>query len=621
MSAGVVALSGVSLTMHAGEVVAVTGPSGSGKTTLLNLLGLLDSPDDGEIELNGQSASGLKERTATRLRAQSIGFVFQEAHLVGAKSALENVALGLRYAGIPRRRRVAGAKVALESVGLADRILALPKELSSGERQRVAFARATAHNPPLLLCDEPTGNLDMENTRILSGHIDAAAGTGTCVVVATHDPTVADAATRIVSLMDGRVVQDVPTRVQQWKAAKPREAGISSPGLGERLMDLIEDVRGGLGRRVGSSFLTGVSTFLGVGVLVFAAALTSTTAAEVARDFDLLGATTVEVVATDSAPVSVVDDSAWAQLRALPGVVHAGLLQLLGDKTVSTASGLPTASRSHVVGVSGIGEDGVEALGLEIEGSSFSRFDHLAGTSIALVGQVLATSLEDPIASGSMILIGGRSLRVVGTINDAARHAELLLQVVVPVAAGTRLWPRSLSESRVVLQTEVGAPPIVAEEAIAILAKSSTNRPTALYAPEASNLRREVTGRVDALVLLVTVSLLATGAVAIAAATTSSVYHRRSEIGLRRAIGASRIQIAALFLAESSVIGTVAALVGLAVALGLFLVVSTANEWTPVIDSKVLALSPIAGLLVGLLGGAWPARQAASIDPARALRT
>ncbi|WP_018654123.1 ABC transporter ATP-binding protein [Actinomadura flavalba] len=203
----VTALDGVSFEVAAGDLVAIIGPSGSGKSTLLNTLGLLDRPTAGRYLLNGEDTAGLPEAARTRLRAQHIGFVFQAFHLVGHKTAVANVTLPLMYNRRPRRERREQAEQALIRVGLEHRLRALPHTMSGGEKQRVAIARATVHEPLLLLCDEPTGNLDTDTSATVMELLGDLARGGLAVVVVTHDLAVAEAADRVLRVRDGRLTE------------------------------------------------------------------------------------------------------------------------------------------------------------------------------------------------------------------------------------------------------------------------------------------------------------------------------------------------------------------------------------------------------------------------------
>ncbi|PDQ35013.1 MAG: ABC transporter ATP-binding protein [Candidatus Lumbricidophila eiseniae] len=202
---GVVALRDASLTIEEGEFVTIVGPSGSGKSTLLQLVGTLDRPSSGTVTIDGYNIATLTDRELSALRAQRIGFVFQQFHLAPGVSALENVSEGMLYQGIDPARRRKLAATALERVGLGHRLDHRPHELSGGERQRVAVARATAGSPTILLADEPTGNLDSRSGDDVMSLLDDLHKEGTTVIVITHDPDVAASAPRQINIKDGEV--------------------------------------------------------------------------------------------------------------------------------------------------------------------------------------------------------------------------------------------------------------------------------------------------------------------------------------------------------------------------------------------------------------------------------
>jgi putative ABC transport system ATP-binding protein len=212
MPAGpVAAVRDVTLTIHAGDYLAVRGPSGCGKSTLLHMLGVVDAPSAGTLRFDGQDVAGLSDAARSRLRLRHIGFVFQRFFLLPMLTAWENVELPQSEAGVPKAERRARTEALLAYVGLAARADHRPSQLSGGEMQRVAIARALANRPRLLLADEPTGGLDRSTGDQIADLLDRVNADGTALVIVTHDPTLAARASRILTMADGRVESDVTT--------------------------------------------------------------------------------------------------------------------------------------------------------------------------------------------------------------------------------------------------------------------------------------------------------------------------------------------------------------------------------------------------------------------------
>ena len=202
------ALNGVDLTIQRNEYVALMGPSGSGKSTLMNILGCLDTPTSGSYRLNGPDVAGLSDNELAEIRNRQIGFVFQTFNLLPRYSALENVALPLVYAGIPKEQRNKRAAEVLQQVGLADRMQHKPNELSGGQRQRVAVARALVNTPAIILADEPTGNLDTKTSHEIMRLFHDIHQLGNTIILVTHEEDIARHAHRIVRMRDGVVESD-----------------------------------------------------------------------------------------------------------------------------------------------------------------------------------------------------------------------------------------------------------------------------------------------------------------------------------------------------------------------------------------------------------------------------
>ena len=204
------ALDDISLSVPFGQFLCILGQSGSGKSTLMNILGCLDIPTYGVYRLGGQSVSDMRPSTLSGIRNREIGFIFQGFNLIPALTAFENVELPLIYRGLPRGERRALVCAALEQVGLAHRMDPRPAEMSGGQQQRVAIARAVAAKPPIIMADEPTGNLDSASGREIMEQLSALNRAGTSVILITHDNHLAQMAQRIVTIQDGHIVSDEP---------------------------------------------------------------------------------------------------------------------------------------------------------------------------------------------------------------------------------------------------------------------------------------------------------------------------------------------------------------------------------------------------------------------------
>lgn len=221
------ALDGVDLTVNKGEFIAIMGPSGCGKTTLLNIIGLLDRPTDGEYLLDGESVEDLRGGQASKIRATRIGFIFQSFNLIERLNVLENVALPLTYSGLHYMKRIQRASDVLRSFHLQEREYYMPWQLSGGQTQRVAIARALVNNPSIILADEPTGNLDSKSSHIIMEELSEIHKRGNTILMVTHNPNLTTYATRVITMLDGRIDTDTAEPV------KPKEDPNSKRPLGK----------------------------------------------------------------------------------------------------------------------------------------------------------------------------------------------------------------------------------------------------------------------------------------------------------------------------------------------------------------------------------------------------
>jgi macrolide transport system ATP-binding/permease protein len=340
------ALVDVDLVVCRGEWLSITGPSGSGKSTLLNILGCLDRPTGGEYSFNGVKTTRLSENERAGLRSREIGFVFQSFHLLPYRTVLENVMLAEVYGRHGRRGRRERAMEKIRRVGLAHRADFPPFKLSGGECQRVAIARALMGTPSLLLCDEPTGNLDSKNTESILDLLTEFNCEGMTIVVVTHDENVASRGSRRVTMKDGELSSQPPAA--ESEPATPRQANsarpVSSKGRvlrsGMTMSDLLAEGMAGMLARPARMALTVLGIVIGMSALVATIGLTRTAGNRIISQFDQLAATELFISARPGVLTGTIDPRAipWdapRRLARLNGVVAAGLLSHTCRRTIS----------------------------------------------------------------------------------------------------------------------------------------------------------------------------------------------------------------------------------------------------------------------------------------------
>jgi macrolide transport system ATP-binding/permease protein len=611
---GPAALRGVSLTVAAGEFLAIAGPSGGGKSTLLNVLGLLDVPTSGEYSIAGSSTADLTPDQVTRLRSDSFAFIFQSFHLLDYRPAVESVELGLLYRGVPARVREERARAALAQVGLTHLAYKRANTLSGGERQRVAIARAFATGAPVVLADEPTGNLDSENGRAVIESLAELHKQGTTIVLVTHEDAVARYATRRIRIVDGvlespqeAVVTPSPSRDQPSTCVVPGRA--SRLRLRDLLVDAIRSVRSRRGR---TAALT-AAVAMGVGLAVATTGVSLTSRAQVSDTFDARLNRDV-TVAWYSDDLSVKTESSLvADLADVSGVDAVGILDDLGGHAVRAG----TARETYAARAFAIYGDLPRAARTDITWAT-NHAAHLEHGE-ALVGYQLAGSLSlGPLDARPIVSLDGRNVVVVGIVTSSPREPGIVGAIVVPGEDAALVG--EVENRKAVILTLAGAAQQVARQAPPVVNPYTpelleVNAPT-----DPADLRNEIEASVRTTLIVVTaVALLA----AIASLTNSmvlSVGERTHEIGLRRALGARPVHVSLLICTESSIIGVLGGLLGLVAGLSGILVTTIANQWIPVFDLRLAPIAIAGGIAVGALGGLLAALRASRIQPHEALR-
>lgn len=634
------ALRSASLTVREGEFVAIVGPSGAGKSTLLNIIGLLDQPTTGTHLLGGVNVRTLSERDRDHVRSHMIGFVFQDSHMLLDESAADNASLGLKVRGTPISERRAQVGQALGKLGMQHRASERSRNLSGGERQRVALARAIATQPRLLLADEPTGALDSVNSARIIDHLTALNRAGVTIVVITHDPTVAVAAGRQIRLSDG-VLNDEhaitggagenPHVGQQEESSSGRTHHRTHPPRRHQLRGLWDEVLDAVSShsaRPGRTALLLAAFLLGTGGLVCSIGISQSAAAQVS---ERLTAASLDEVVVRSADTNALDNGFYARsddasaiprITALDGVEEVGFVVTVppasaGVTRLDPASSVSEAAYNGTVIVADSGYLTVQEAETTPTHSG-ALLDNDWNGRVAILGTQAAETLGiAAIGPGQRIWVSGTPVEVVGIITSSVRNSTLRSTVVLSPAAADGL---TYEDPRLIVRTRPGYPAPLSD---AIPLAVNPGDPTATKIETVADLRSLRTGvatDLGTLVGLISTVLLVLASLSAATAMYLSVQARSSEIGLRRAIGASRASIWRIFTLEGLIIGAAGGIAGSALGLSGIVVVCIVQKWTATLDPASVMMGLLIGCVTGVLSAAYPALVAARANPAQAIK-
>lgn len=648
------ALRQLDLTIAPGEFVALVGPSGSGKSTLLNLLGGLDRPTAGELWLDGLPLHTADAQARTTHRRDRVGFIFQSFNLLPRLTAWENVAVPLMLAGVPRGEREAQARDLLQRVGLGHRLHHYPAELSGGEQQRTAVARALIHNPALILADEPTGNLDSATgadvMRLLQ---DLNREQGITLIVVTHDPEVAAYAHRVVRLRDGQIV--AIESQDHGRTPQPVSSAASPAGNGRRAglswRDVLLTAVRNLSRRPVRNVLTAGGVLIGIVTLVAMVSFGVGVQREVQRNFETVGLENI-IVQPRYADPDGFDPFAEPEPETpiTPDMVTR-VAQLAQVQVVTPTLNLPTGIDLSL-------NDGAQTLSVRVMnmGAQFNvgPFDTsrlLAGQPIGEVAQgvLLSDGLADELLRdgqtyvdliGQPVVLTARLPRgetadfpnvIIGVRQNMASSRALDISLADRVAV--KAWwfgqPDILQtegyDGLVVRARSLGAVTAVSSELAALGLQTQSLDAILNVANKVLALLQALLGSVGGLALLV-------AALGVANTMMMAIYERTREIGVLKALGASAREIRRLFTLEAGLIGLIGGFFGLVLGTLLGRLVDwighryLINEGvTGVGQLSVVPLWLSLGAMafaaaIGILAGLYPASRAARLDPVEALR-
>jgi macrolide transport system ATP-binding/permease protein len=676
------ALRDVTLTVNAGEFVAIMGASGSGKSTLMAVLGCLDRPSSGNYFFEGADVANFSEPERARLRSERLGFVFQSFNLLSRTSALENVALPLFYAAsgpAGAASRVERARASLKLLGLSDRERNTPGQLSGGQQQRVAIARALINAPGLLLADEPTGNLDTRTSHeIMETLVRLNREQGVTVIVVTHEADIGAYADRTLTMRDGLIVSDVQNPKLAKAAESPRGAGppVAQPqrpfGVTARRTNtfwsfavmIMAAAMQALWRNMMRSALTMLGVFIGVAALIAMVAVGQGANDAVRKQIERLGTNLVVV---------------------LPGARTAGGMRA-GSGSASTLTtndaqaiqreSMAVSEVSYLIRQSGQTEFGNQNWATQIQGISpnyppmtnwridagraISPDDEASAALVVVVGQTVAKQLfgeqQNPV--GALIQVKGVPLRVIGVLESKGQTSygqdqddlvmipfttaeRKVLGVAAPSQAQTQLnWiypnppnPYGLTPHLAGFVNQIYVQAInstdvqpAIRQITEILVRRHRIKPGADNDFSVRNLSQiaeaaESSSHIMALLLAAVASIsLVVGGIGIMNILLVSVTERTREIGLRMAIGARRVHVLLQFLAEAVFLSVTGGIAGILMGVAFSVAISVIAGWAAPISGSAIAGGFLFSAAVGIFFGYYPARKAAHLDPIEALR-
>ncbi len=625
------ALHGVSLSIEAGEMVAIMGVSGSGKSTLMNILGCLDRPTAGSYRVDGQETGSMAPDELARLRREHFGFIFQRYQLLGDLTALRNVEIPAIYAGMSAADRHRRARQLLERLGLGERVTHRPSELSGGQQQRVSIARALVNGGQVILADEPTGALDSVSSEEVLRVLQELNRQGHTVIIVTHDAAVAAHAHRTIELSDGVVVADRATRPRPADAERleirPTAKGTWLATTSSRIAEAaVMAVRSMASHRL-RTVLTTLGIIIGICSVASVVALGEGSRRVIISEIGSLGTNTIDVFtgrgfgdqkALLALPLTAADAKALAMLHYVDSVTP----------SVGSSVSLRRGNIDRLSTVIGVGDQFFQVRGLKFaSGQAFDDNAVRLQAQDAVIDDNTRRALfpDEPSPLGKVLLLGSVPVRVVGVTakqKSLFNNGNEALNVWIPYTTAMVRLTGQDALRRITVRLNENVPSKAAEAGIKQLLTVRHGK-TDFFLQNTETVRETVektTFTISLLISLIAVISLIVGGIGVMNIMLVSVVERTQEIGIRMAVGARQGDILRQFLIEAILVCILGGVVGIAFALGITIVFNHFVEsFKMAISINSIAWSFAVSTIIGVVFGFVPARNAARLNPIDAL--
>lgn len=624
-----VVLNKVSLTINAGEMVAIIGASGSGKSTLMNILGCLDKPSSGEYKVAGQSVAKMKGDQLAALRREHFGFIFQRYHLMSHLSAEQNVEIPAIYADKNATQRKERARELLTRLGLGDRIDYRPNQLSGGQQQRVSIARALMNGGEVILADEPTGALDSQSGKEVMSILKQLNEQGHTVIIVTHDPLIAAQAERIIEIKDGKIINDNYHQITANKVKKETPPVLASSYLEQifgRFTQALDMAWRAMVVNKVRTLLTMLGIIIGIASVVTIIVIGDAAKSMVLADIKAIGSNTIDIYPGKDFGSDSPEDRQALTLQDVFALKQQSYVQAVTPQ-VQFSTRLRRGNQDSPASVTGVSDDYFTVYALKFsQGGSFTADMIQRQAQVVVIDEntrqrFFPTKKE---VIGEQIIIRNIPSTIVGVIAEkkSVFGNGKSLKVWIPYSTlNSRILNQSYLDSITVRSTEGYDASVAEQQIIRLLTIRHGKKDIFTYNLDSFIKAAESTTQTMQLFLtLVAVISLVVGGIGVMNIMLVSVTERTREIGIRMAVGARASDVMQQFLIESVLVCLVGGLLGIGLSFGIAMVASVMlPDWHFVFQPIALVSAFICSTAIGVIFGFLPARSAAKMNPIDAL--